>query len=126
VEFIKSSAYTHVEVESNDNTPMMAQQVYKNLGLPFHVTQVRIFEGEPEGKLHDITGWSSTGGGSATEAFAVQVEDSSEGAAYLVHGGDWGVRLRPAGSTDEWSLGAANQFGETHLVLASRDDLTPA
>ena len=126
MEFIKSTAYTHVEVESNDNTPMMAQQVYKNLSLPFRVSQVRIYEGEPEGTLHDITGWSSADGGSATDAFAVQIEDSSEGTAFLVYGGDWGVRLRPAGSGDDWRLDDAGQFGETHLVLASKEDLTPA
>jgi hypothetical protein len=126
MEIIRPSGYTHVEVESNDNTPMMAQQVYKNLGLPFRVTKVRIYEGEPEGALHDIVGWSSSGGGEPVEAFAVRIEDSSEGAAFLIYGGDWGIRLRPAGSDAAWSIDAEEQFGETHLVLASDDDLTSA
>jgi len=126
MEIIRPSGYTHVEVEANDNTPMMAQQVYKNLGLPFRVTQVRIYEGEPEGKLHDITGWSSAGEGTPVAAYAVHIEDSSAGAAYLVYGGDWGVRLRPAGSEAPWSIDDAEQFGETHLVLASDEDLTHA
>jgi hypothetical protein len=124
VEIIRPSAYTHVDVEANDNTPMMAQQVYKNLGLPFRVVQVRIYEGEPEGTLHDVVGWSSAGGGSPVDAFAVRIEDSSAGAAFLVYGGDWGVRLRPAGSEETWSTGDAAQVGETHLVLASDDDLS--
>ena len=126
MEIIRPSGYTHVDVESNDNSPMMAQQVYKNLGLPFRVTQVRIYEGEPEGRLHDITGWSSADGGSPVDALAVRIEDSSEGAAFLVYGGDWGVRLRPAGSGQPWSLDAAEQFGETHFVMASDEDLTRA
>ena len=126
MEIIRPSAYTHVEVEANDNTPMMAQQVYKNLGLPFRVVQVRIYEGEPDGALHDVTGWSSADGGSPVPAHAVQIEDSSEGAAYLVYGGDRGLRLRPAGSSEAWSVDAAEQTGETHLVLASEEDLTPA
>jgi hypothetical protein len=124
MEIIRPSGYTHVEVEANDNTPMMAQQVYKNLGLPFRVTQVRIYEGEPDGTLHDIAGWSSRDGGSPVDAFAVRIEDSSEGAAFLIYGSDWGVRLRPAGSDEAWSIDAAEQFGETHLVLASDEDLT--
>lgn len=124
MEIIRPSGYTHVEVEANDNTPMMAQQVYKNLGLPFRVTQVRIYEGEPGGTLHDVTGWSSRDGGSAVDAYAVRIEDSSEGAAYLVYGGDWGVRLRPAGPGEAWSIEAPEQLGETHLVLASEEDLT--
>lgn len=124
MEIVRPSAYTHVEVEPNDNTPMMAQQVYKNLGLPFRVSHVRIYEGEPDGVWHDIAGWSSRDGGTPQDAFAVQVEDSSEGSAYLIYGGDWGIRLRPAGSQEAWSLEDAAQFGETHLVIASDEDLT--
>ena len=124
MEIIRPSGYTHVDVEANDNTPMMAQQVYKNIGLPFRVAQVRLYEGEPEGVLHDVVGWSSKGGGSVTDAYAVHIDDSSEGSAYLIYGGDWGVRLRPAGSDDPWSIDAPDQFGETHLVLAEADDVT--
>jgi hypothetical protein len=126
VEIIRPSGYTHIDVESNDNSPMLAQQVYKNLGLPFRVTQVRIYEGEPGGNLHDVTGWSSADGGSPIPAYAVHVEDSSAGAAFLVYGGDWGLRLRPAGTSDTWSIEDADQFGETHLVLSSDEDLIRA
>jgi hypothetical protein len=126
VETIRPAAYTHIDVEPNDNTPMMAQQVYKNRGLPLRVAAVRLYEGEPEGHLYAITGWSSADGGSPVPAYAVQVEDSSAGAAYLVYGGDWGVRLRPVDSDAAWSLDDPGQAGETHLVLASLDDITPA
>jgi hypothetical protein len=123
MEIIRPSAYTHIEVEANDNTPMMAQQVYKNLGVPFRVARVRIFEGEPQGRLFAITGWSSAEGGAPAPAYAVQVEDSSAGAAYLVYGSDWGVRLRPAESAAPWGIDDAQQFGETHLVLSSLEDI---
>ena len=126
MELIRFPAYTHVDVEPNDNTPMMATQVYKNLGVPFPVSQVRIYEGEPEGRLCAITGWASASGGSTTAAYAVQVEDSSEGSAYLVYGGDWGIRLRPAESDEAWSIESSDQWGETHLVLASLEDITRA
>lgn len=125
MELIRPSGYTHVDVESNANTSMMAQQVYKNLGLPFRVAQVRLFEGAPDGELFEITGWSSADSGAPVAAHAVHIEDSSAGAAYLVYGGDWGLRLRPAASGSAWSLDAADQFGETHLVLSSLDDITP-
>jgi hypothetical protein len=123
VEFVSFSGYTHVEVEPNDNTPMMAQQVYKNIGVPFPISHVRVYEGEPEGQLCAITGWSSGSGGSATSAYAVAIEDSSEGRAILVYGGDWGVRLKPADSDAPWNIDDPEQWGETHLVLASEDDL---
>jgi hypothetical protein len=126
VELVRFPAYTHVDVEPNDNTPMMAAQVYKNLGAPFPVSHVRIYEGEPEGRLCAITGWSSAADGSPVAAYAVQVEDSSAGAAYLVYGADWGLRLRPAESREPWSIDAPDQWGETHLVLSSLEDITRA
>jgi hypothetical protein len=123
MEFVRFSGYTHIEVEASDNTPMMAQQVYRNIGVPFPVSHVRIFEGEPEGRQCAITGWSSDGGGSAVQAYAVRVEDSSAGQAVLVYGSDWGVRLRPAERDAPWSTDDPEQWGETHLVLASEDDV---
>ena len=115
--------YTRVEVEPNANCPMAASQVYKNLGEPFRVGAVRIYEGEPEGRLCAVTGWSAEG---PAQAYAVRVEDSSAGAAFVVYGGDWGVRLRPAASDTPWSLDDAEQWGETHLVLADAEDIVPS
>ena len=118
--------YTYVEVEPSDNCPMSANQVYKNLGDPFPVAQVRVYEGDEQGRLCAVTGWSSACGGSPVDAYAVQVEDSSEGSAFVVYGGDWGVRLRDAGSTDDWDIASAEQWGETHLVLADAQDVVAA
>ncbi len=115
--------FTYVQVEAGDNCPMSANQVFKNLAEPFRVARVRIYEGEPEGRLYAVTGWSSAGDGATCAAFAVQVEDSGAGAAYVVYGGDRGLRLRPADSKLGWSIDEPDQFGETHLVLADRDDI---
>jgi hypothetical protein len=121
-----NAQYTYVQVEPNDNSLMSASMVYKNLSTPFPVKAVRIYEGLPEGVIYDVCGWSSLMGGSPSIAYAVRVEDSSEGAAYVVYGADWGIRLRPVDSQAGWSLQAADQFGETHLVLSELDDITPA
>lgn len=118
--------YTHVEVEPNPNSLMSANLVFKNLREPFRVTAVRIYEGEPEGRLCAIAGWSSAGGGTPVEAFAVQVEDSGSGTGYLVYGGDWGVRLGPADAGGDWDADDGEQWGETHLVLADAADLVAA
>src|SRR3954454_24366481 len=83
--------YTYVDVESNPNSPMSANQVFRNIDAPFRVVQVRIFEGEPGGQLCAITGWSSQEDGTPVAAHAVRIEDSSQGQAFLVYGGDWGV-----------------------------------
>jgi hypothetical protein len=121
-----NDSYTYIQVDANDNTPMSASQVYKNLGMPFPVKAVLIYEGEPQGTPYEVVGWSSLMGGVPSIAYAVQIEDSSEGSAYVVYGADCGIRLRPLGSDAEWSLDNTDQLGETHLVLASLDELTPA
>jgi hypothetical protein len=114
--------YTHVEVDANPNCPMSANMVYRNIGEPRGVTMVRIFEGEPEGKLFHVAGWSSENDGTPCPVLAVNVEDSSQGSAYLIYGGDWGIRLRFAES-DGWSMDDPDQWGETHLVLADLEDI---
>ncbi|HLF77465.1 MAG TPA: hypothetical protein VJB57_08230 [Dehalococcoidia bacterium] len=117
--------YTRVEVEPNDNCPMSAFQVYRNMGEPFPVKQVRLFEGGDDGRVCDVTGWASEDGGRPSEAYAVRVEDSSAGVAYLIYGGDWGIRLAPAPNSGSWDLGDSEQWGETHLVLADIEDIDP-
>ncbi|HEX5141709.1 MAG TPA: hypothetical protein VFX19_12240 [Dehalococcoidia bacterium] len=126
MEFIRISGFTHVDVEANDNTPMMAQHVYKNWSIPYPISHVRIFENNPEGDLCAITGWSSSNGGEAVAAYAVRIEDSSAGNAVLVYGGDWGLRLRPAEPDEPWDIASPNQWGETHLVLSSEEDVLRA
>jgi hypothetical protein len=116
-------SYTRVEVEANAGCPMSAYQVYKNLGEPFPIRAVRVYEGDPAGRLCAVAGWSSEAGGSPVQAWAVQVEDSGAGGAYLVYGADWGLRLRPAESAEAWDPADPAQWGETHLVLADAADL---
>src|SRR5262245_9639956 len=77
--------FTHIEVESNENCPMTANMVYKNLGEPMPVGRLRIYDGAPGGSIHAVTGWSSADGGSPVPAYAVQVEDSGLGAAFVVY-----------------------------------------
>src|SRR5436309_2361275 len=102
---------------------MSANMVYANLTQPRPVEQVRLFDGNPGGSIFAVTGWSSREGGSPVPAYVAQVEDSGAGAAFIVFGGDWGVRLRPSGSDSEWDTADPDQWGETHLVLADEEDL---
>ena len=115
--------FTHIDVESNDNCPMTANMVYKNLGDPVPVSRLRIFDGAPGGSINFVTGWSSADGGSPVPAYAVQVEDSGLGAAFVVYGADWGLRLRPETSAKGWDLTDPEQWGDTHLVLADAEDI---
>jgi len=52
-------------------------------------------------------------------AFGQRVEDSSDGTAWLIFGGTWGLRLRPEKSESAWSLTDSAQSGRAFLVLDS-------
>jgi hypothetical protein len=54
---------------------------------------------------------------------AQPVEDSGAGVVYLVSGGNWGIRLKPLGIEEDWSLESARQWGEAYLLLADRRDV---
>lgn len=64
-------------------------------------------------------GWHEVIGVGSDKSFqpaqALQMEDSSAGVAWLIFGGDWGLRFK---SNDQpWSLDDTQQWGEPFLVL---------
>ena len=91
-------------------------------GEPRTVRQIRGRSPTGEEKWWDVAGVAN--GGTFGDATAVLIEDSGAGTAWLVFGGEWGIRCREAGSTDRWSLDDARQWGEPFRVLdASGADL---
>lgn len=110
-----------LEVEEGANCPMSLQLVFSALDDPRPVRRVRLYDrGDTEGAWHEVTGWNADG--STCHVSGVKVEDSGQAFAYLIYGGDEGVRLRPAGSGD-WALDTAGQWGETHLLLTTDSDI---
>jgi len=55
--------------------------------------------------------------GAPCPATACLIEDSGEGACYLVTGGEWGLRLAPADGIGLWDLRDVSQWGESYLLL---------
>jgi hypothetical protein len=82
---------------------------------PRVVRRVRWYDERDRAVECSVSGWSSDDGGRAVPAMGVTIEDSSAGAAVMVWGGDWGVRLVPADG------GAP--FYEHHLRIAPEDVL---
>ena len=63
-------------------------------------------------------------GGRWVQAMAVKIADSSDGIAYLIHGGAWGIRLRPEKSRQEpWDLANKNQWGEPFKIYGKKEDI---
>jgi hypothetical protein len=56
-------------------------------------------------------------GGTPCAAKACIVEDSGEGACYLVTGGEWGLRLKPPNAHEDWDVTDRRQWGVPYLLL---------
>ncbi|HTS30963.1 MAG TPA: hypothetical protein VMH81_34060 [Bryobacteraceae bacterium] len=103
-----------LEIAENPNCEALAGQVFQCRSAARVVTHVHC---EHDG----AAGWSLlTGiheGGAPCAATACIVEDSGEGACFLVVGGEWGLRLKPTDSADEWDLANRAQWGVPYLLL---------
>lgn len=112
-----------VEVEENSNSGRLPMHVFPVVGRRRPLFQIVVMA--PQGNkeaLHWVTGWSSKEGGIPCRAFCVPVEDSGSSEtvlSYLVCGGDWGLRFKPVGLTEDWSIESPRQFGEPCLLLAT-------
>ena len=104
-----------VEVDGGGNSPLDLHRMFDLLTAPTEV--IRVFATNPIGEdlWCRVTGWSSEGPCIAMSALA---EDSGEGVVLLIYGGDEGLRLQPAGSSDDWDLANSVQWGEACLMLA--------
>ena len=112
-----------LEVEENPNCKAMDMMRFKELGPPRRLKQVRLYDRVATGEWFEITGWSGHTTAPACPAYACPIEDSGSGVAYLVYGGNHGIRLRPVEPSKSWSLTNPDQWGEPHLILSSPQDL---
>ena len=105
-----------VEVVGGENSPLDLHRMFDLLSDPIEV--MRVFATNPMGEdlWCRVTGWSFQGPCAAMSALA---EDSGEGVVLLVYGGNEGLRLQPAGSSDAWEITNSNQWGEACLMLAN-------
>ncbi len=103
-----------VEVVAGGNSPMELNRVFDLISDPRPIIEVFTADSTGQDRWCDVTGWSDSGPCPAKAALS---EDSGEGVILLVYGGDDGIRLKPAGSSEEWDLASQNQWGESCLML---------
>ena len=109
-----------IEVEESENSLFAVTRSFQTMKDPRPVSRVKTYGSDGSEGMFEVVGWSADGPASA---FAALVDDSGEGSALLVYGGEEGIRLRPEGSTLAWSLNEPSQWGEPFLLLA-RDTFT--
>jgi len=113
----------YLEIEENENSGYMPMQVYEAQADPVPVRLVRLTEPDRPASVYEVTGWSSEDDGTPTPAMYVPVSDSGQATVHLVCGDDWGVRLKPADSDDEWDIDSPDQWGEPYLMLTDLADV---
>ena len=110
-----------LEVLDNSNCPPVDLRVFHDLGSAMPIRQVRLSrDGQPP-QWHDVTGWTASNG--RCPAQLQKVDDSGEGVAFLLYGGDAGLRLRPAGDTSAWRLNDPRQWGSPFVLLTDLADI---
>jgi hypothetical protein len=108
----------YLEVDESPNYSGSVSMRFKELGPARTIKQLRVGDRKSQGELCWITGWSDDPVQSLCPAFAQQVEDSGQGLAYLIYGGNWGVRLKPVDIKEDWDLESPNQWGEAFLLIS--------
>ena len=113
-----------LEVSANPNCEPMDLRVFEDLDAPRLVTHVRLERAAGHPAWYEVVGW--TAAGAPGQARMQKVSDSGDGTAFLVHGGEAGLRLRPEGSVRPWRLGEPAQWGEPLLLIGEAADVRVA
>ena len=91
-----------IEVPSNENCEAVDLRVYHDLEPAWPVSALYL-EREPGKPVwYQVTGWTLEG--TACPAQAQKIDDSGDGVAILIHGGEAGLRLQPLDAGMPWSL----------------------
>ena len=104
-----------LQIAENPNCERIDAQVFQCRAVRRVVTHV-LWELGGDMQWCPVTGLNE--GGVPTDAWACLVEDSGDGACYLVVGGEWGLRLKRPADDGEWNPGDARQWGVPYFLLA--------
>ena len=110
-----------VEVQSNPNCEESEQFVFNELDAPKPIRGIKMVDRGLETHC-DVIG--VTADGQWKTAHAVKITDSGSGYAFLIYGGDWGIRLRPTlFQKESWDLTNKHQWGEPFKIYGSTEDI---
>ena len=111
----------YLEIEENPNCEATPLQLFEALSPPKPVEQMWL-ERDGERVLCSVTGIEK--GGDPCPAYAVKVSDSGSGFSFLIYGGSWGLRFKPAAYEKEpWDLTNPHQWGEPYKFYGNEMDL---
>ena len=112
-----------VLIDANENCAEGGSWRFHPLESGRPVSRVRLYETAPTGEWFDVIGWTGKPADPTCDAMMQKIDDSGSGVAWLITGGDWGVRLKPADDPAEWSLHNRWQRGAPWLIVPSMNDI---
>ncbi len=108
-----------IEVAQNPNCQASGQFYFAELGPPKVVVALITSDRGREIRC-EVAGVDAPG--CFVRAHASKIADSGAGFAFLIHGGDWGLRFRPETHADEaWDLNNSHQWGEAFKVYGAEE-----
>jgi hypothetical protein len=109
-----------IEVRDSPNCGGTEQFVYRELG-PARRVNALIAEDQGKELRLEVTGVGE--GGSWVPAQCVKIADSGAGFAFLIFGGQWGIRLKPEWHKAGWDLLDPKQWGEPFKIYGEEKDI---
>ena len=112
----------YLEVEPCSNCQESVSKIYHVISKSRPIGSIQYERGGKEIPV-SITGWDAK-----TEtpclAYACQIEESGDGVALLIFGGNGGIRMKPIDDNAEWDVNNSNQWSESHLVFPRNSIVT--
>ena len=110
-----------IEIPPNPNCDAVDMRVFHESGPAQTVVQIYLERDAGHPIWYDVTGWAAAG--TACPAIVQKIDDSGEGTAFLLYGGDGGLRFRPAESHAPWRIDDQTQWGESFMIINSIKEL---
>ncbi|GEM_PF-1611233 len=110
-----------LDIAPNSNCEAVEMRIFNDLTPPVEVSRVRLEREHGTAAWYAITGWTAQG--TPCPVLMRKVDDSGEGVALLIAGGDAGLRLQPADRHAPWNISDSAQWGAPFLLLADLQDL---
>ena len=110
-----------IEIPPNPNCEPVDMRIFNDVEAPGRVRELYVAPPGGSPAWHEVTCWTAEG--ATCLALARRVDDSGEGLAVLIYGGTGGLRFRPAGSRQPWTLNDPAQWGRSFLLTTDTQDL---
>ena len=111
----------YLEVEENPNCEATPLQVFGELSPARRIQKIWL---DREGQKTPCWVTGIDKGGVPCPAYVQKVQDSGSGVSFLIYGGAWGIRFKPASYEKEpWDLKNSHQWGEPYKFYGDEKDL---